>query len=122
MNTFGDIEKSIRTAKERVRCGFHSMSYTKFRKLMKISLVQDMFTCLKMFPYKNGISSKLGPAAITLGYPNRDHNKLKTIFGSYAQVFIGTMDSNNQITVGGISLRLENKWGGYTHTYGQSYQ
>ena len=35
---------------------------------MTRSLVQDTITCLNMFPYKNGISSDLSPAAIILGW------------------------------------------------------
>ena len=46
-----------------------------------------------MFPFKNGISSDLNPEAIILGSPNPDYNKLKTTFGEYAQVYIGTANS-----------------------------
>ena len=65
----------------------------KLTKLMEISLVQDMVTCFNMFPSKNGISSDLSPAAITLGSPNLDYNKLKIKFGAYAQVYIVTTNS-----------------------------
>ena len=59
-----------------------------------------------MLPSKNGISSELIPAAIILGSPNPDYNKLKIALGSYAQVYIGT--KNKQITKGAIALRPEN--------------
>ena len=75
---------------------------------MSISLVQDMITCLNIFPSNNGISSDLSPAAIILGSPNLDYNKLKIKFGEYAQVYIGTTNIKKQITVGAITLRLEN--------------
>ena len=67
-----------------------------------------MITCLNMFPYRNGISSKLSLAAIILGSPNPDYNKLKITFGAYAQVYIGTTNSTKQITVGVIALRPAN--------------
>ena len=72
-----------------------------------------MITCLNMLPSKNGISSNLSPAAIILGSPNPDYNKLKITFGAYAQVYIGTTNSTKQITVMAISLRPENEGGGY---------
>ena len=108
-----DIERSIRKIKERVRCGSHSIPYKKFTKLITRSLVQDMITCLNMFPSKNGITSNIIPSAIILGSPNPDYNKLEIKFGLYAQVYIGTTNSTKQITVGVISLRPSNYMGIY---------
>ena len=71
-------------------------------------MVQDMITCLNIFPSKNGISSDLIPAAIILGSPNPYYNKLKFTFGAYAQVYIGTTNSTKQRTVGTIALIPEN--------------
>ena len=81
-----DIKRSICTIKEQVRFNCHFISHKKFTKLMTRSLVQDMITCLNIFPSKNGISSDLSPAAIILGSPNPDYNKLKIKFGAYVQV------------------------------------
>ena len=53
-------------------------------------MVQGMITCSNMFPSKNGIASEPIPAAIILGYPNPDCNKLNN-----AQVYIGTANSKN---------------------------
>ena len=75
---------------------------------MTISLVQDMITCLNMFPSKNGISSNLNLAAIILGSSNPDYNKLKITFGAYEQVCIGTTNSTKQRTIGAIALRPAN--------------
>ena len=72
-----------------------------------------MITCLNMFPSKNGISSILSPAAIILGSPNLDYNKIKITFRAYEQVYIGTNNSTKKITVGAIALRPENEWNGY---------
>ena len=79
---------------------------------MTISLVQDMITCLKMFPSKNGISINLSLASIILGSSNTDYNKLKIKFGAYAQVYIGTTKSTKQRTVGAIALIPANEGGG----------
>ena len=107
------IEISIRTIKEQVRCGCHSIPYKKFTKLMTRCLVQDMITCLNMFPYQNGISSYLSPSAIILGSPNLYYNILGIIFGAYAQVCIVTTNSTKQRTVGSIALRPSNERGRY---------
>ena len=85
----------------------------KNTKLMTRSLVQNMATFLNMFPSKNGISSDLIPAAITLGSHNPDYNKLKTTLGSYGQVYICTINRTKQITVENIALQPENEWGGH---------
>ena len=71
-----------------------------------------MITCLNMFPYKNGISRYLSPAAIILGSPNPDYIKLKITFGSYAQIYIGTKNVIKHRMVGFISLILDEEWGG----------
>ena len=72
-----------------------------------------MFTCLNIFPSKNGISSDLLSEAIILGSPNPDYNKLKITFGSYAQVYIGTKKITKKRTVGAIEICLEKEWGGH---------
>ena len=89
------------------------LPYKKFTKLMMIYLIQDMITCLNMFLYKNGISSILILTAIILGSPNPYYNKLKTKFGAYAQVYICTINSTKQRTVGAMALKPAYKWGGY---------
>ena len=75
--------------------------------------VQDMITYLNMPPSKNGISSDLIPAAIIIGSPNPDYNKLKITFWAYAQVYIGTTNSTKKRTVGVIELKLANQRGIY---------
>ena len=59
-----------------------------------------MITSLSMFPNKNGISSKLIPSSIILGYPNPDCNKINIRFRSYSQVYIETTNSTKQRTLG----------------------
>ena len=87
------------------------MPYKNCMKLMIGSLVQYMVTLINMLPSKCGISSDLRPAAIILGYPNTDYNQLKITFRAYSQVYIGTTNSNKQITAGVISLCPENERG-----------
>ena len=68
---------------------------------------------------KNGISSNLSPVIIILGSPKKYYNKIRIRFVSYdyEQVYIGTTTSTKQRSVGDISLRPENKQGGYYLMY-----
>ena len=84
----GDIKRFIQKIMERDRYGCHSITYKKFTKSMMRSIVQDMISCLSVFPSKNGISSNLCPSAIILGFPNTDYNKLKITIGANAQIYI----------------------------------
>ena len=72
-----------------------------------------MITYLNMSPYKNLISSNLIPGDIILGSPNQDYNEPKIAFGAYSHVYIGTINSTKQITVGAITPRPANERGGY---------
>ena len=56
-------------------------------------LVQDMVTFLNILPSKYGISSEFSPAAIIIGSPKPDYNKLSIKLGTYAQVCIVTTHS-----------------------------
>ena len=76
-----------------------------------------MIICLDMFPPKNGVSSNLSPAAIILGSPNSNYNKMRITFGAYAQEYIGITNSPKQITVGAITLRQANERGEYYFMY-----
>ena len=80
---------------------------------MTRSLVQNIKTCLNIFPSKNGLSRDLSSAAIILGSPTPDYNTLKIMFGEYAQVYIGTTNSTEQRTVGVIALISEIERGRY---------
>ena len=66
-----------------------------------------------MLPPQNGISSDLIPVDIILGSLNLDYKNINITFGEYAQVYIGTTNSNKQRTVEAITLRPSNKQGGY---------
>ena len=89
------------------------MPYKKLTKLMTKLLVQDMITCLNMFPSKNGISNDLSLAAIILGSANPYYPNIRIPFGAYAQLYLGTTNNTKQITVGIISLLSSNERGVY---------
>ena len=67
-----------------------------------------MITCLNGFLNKNRISRDLIPEAFILEFLNPYYNKLNITFGSCAQIYIGTNNSNKQRMVGSIVIRPEN--------------
>jgi len=90
----GEIERSIRTIKERLRSCVHGLPFKRLPKLMITHLVSDVVRCLNQFPRKNGVSDSLSPACIVLGKPNPDYNNMRLEFGSYVQVFEDNDPSN----------------------------
>lgn len=107
------IERSIRTVKERCRCGCHSLPYRRYTKLMTISLVEGMTTWLNAFAMPSGISSTMSPAAIVTGKNSPDMNLKRISFGSYAMVYIGTQNNMKRRGVPAIALRESNEAGGH---------
>jgi hypothetical protein len=83
----GEIERSIRTIKERLRTCVHGLPFKRLPKLMLSEMITHAVRCLNQFPWRNGISSTLSPAGILLGTALPDYNNLRIEFGSYVQVF-----------------------------------
>ena len=107
------IERAIRTLKERVRCCWVLLPYTKAPKLMVDENAMDMTACLNDLPHKEGISRTLSPGMIVLGRNKTDCKQLKVTFGAYCEVYIGTTNTTEQRSVGAIALRPSNSEGGY---------
>ena len=90
----GEIERSIRTLKERLRTCVHGLPFQRLPKLLIRHMVDDAARCLNQFPWKNGISTDLSPAALVTGHPPPDFNKMRLEFGTYVQVFEDNDPSN----------------------------
>jgi len=78
----GEVERSIRTIKERTRTTIHGLPFKRLPKLMIQELVYHAAKGLNQFPTKNGISDTLSPLTIMTGRANPDYNDLKFEFGS----------------------------------------
>ena len=81
------MERSIRTIKERLRSCVHELPFQCIPKVMIRHMVADAVRCLNQFPWKNGISDDLSPAALVTGHSNPDYNAMQLEFGAYVQVF-----------------------------------
>jgi hypothetical protein len=102
----GEVERSIRTIKERLRACAHGLPFKRLPKLMIAHMVADVVRCLNQFPRKHGISDSLSPACILTGAPNPDFNHMQLEFGSYVQIFEDNDPSNTlrSRSLGAIAL------------------
>ena len=80
----GEIERSNRTLKERLRSCVHGLPFKRLPKIMIRHMLYDVVRSLNQFPWPYGISQSLSPAAIVTGARPPDFNKLTLEFGSYA--------------------------------------
>ncbi len=108
-----EVERSIRTVKERFRCICAAMPYTRIPKLMMDNAVASATEWLNTFATNNGVSSTLSPNNIVLGEPKPDCKSLKLHIGSYVELQIGTTNTPKEQSVGAITLRQNKKRGGY---------
>ena len=102
-----EVERSIRTIKERVRCMIHGLPYSTYPKLLIEACVTAAVKQLNAIPSKNGISQTMSPTTLLTGtQPVSYHNLVKMCFGAYAQVNVDNAITNTTEarTTGGIAL------------------
>ena len=101
-----EIERSIRTIKERVRSTIHGLPFKRLPRVLVRGLCEFAVTSLNQIPSENGVSTDMSPASIVTGKPPIDFNKLKLEFGTYAQVFEDNNPTNstNRRTTGAIAM------------------
>ena len=109
----GFIERSVQTIKERFRSTCSAMPFLRITILMVRSLVEGITNALNAFPFKNGITDTISPAAILEGKPKMDLQRQVIVFGSYALVYTWTTNTNKPRAVPAIALRRSNNTGGH---------
>ena len=110
LNTTGEddhvpeIERYIRTVKDRARSAYRMLPFKHVPRLMLIHLINNCVLWLNAFPHKDGVSSEHSPRYIMTG-KQLDYQKHARIeFGAYAQVNQGHSNNMNERTRGGICL------------------
>ena len=83
----GEVERSIRTIKERLRSCAHGLPFKRLPRLLVQHMVADVVRCLNQFPRKNGISDTMSPATIVTGVGHPSYSSMRLEFGTYVQVF-----------------------------------
>ena len=80
-----EIERAIRTMKERIRSMWHAMVYARIPKVMIKLLVYRQVKWLNSFPPKGGISAYCSPRTIMGGTPIDYETHCKFNFGAHVQ-------------------------------------
>ena len=109
-----EVERHIRTLKERARCVYTTLPFTKIPGRMVAELIYYSVFWLNSFPARDGISATLSPRAIVTG-SHIDFNKhCKLEFGAYVQAHEEHDNTMSTRTTGAIALRpTGNVQGGY---------
>jgi hypothetical protein len=110
----GDIERYIRTVKERVRCIYNTLPFTLIPYRLIVEMVYFSIFWLNSFPPSDGISTMLSPRALVTGQQLDFNKHCKLEFGAYVQTHEQHDNSMDSRTIGAIALRpTGNTQGGY---------
>ncbi|KAL7470808.1 hypothetical protein ACHAXS_011072 [Conticribra weissflogii] len=82
----GEVERCIRTLKERGRGILNTLPFTTIPKRIIIEMMYHCAMWLNAFPTKNGVSTKFSPREIVTRQPLDFTKHCRTPFGSYCEV------------------------------------
>ena len=99
-----EIERFIRTVKERTRETYNSLPFTPPPRIV-IEMVRRSIYWLNVFPPKDGVSTSLSPSAIITGHVPAYSKHCRVPFGTYCQIHNDSDKSMKARTTGGIALR-----------------
>jgi hypothetical protein len=110
----GDIERYIRTVKERSRATYNTLPFLRMPPRLVIEMAKLAVFWLNAFPHRNGVSDDMSPRMIVTGQ-KVDHNRhCKYEFGEYVQTHESHDNSMDARTVGALALRpTGNQQGSY---------
>jgi hypothetical protein len=103
----GEIERLIRTIKERARALRSSLPFKKIPKRLVSAIVRHVSRWLNIFCPKNGISSTISPRTLMTGVKLDYHKDCQLEIGTYVQVHEEPSPSNDiekYRTTGAIAL------------------
>jgi hypothetical protein len=92
-----EIERVIRTIKERNRTTVSGLPFKHYPKLLKLELIKQAITWLNMFPHDNGISTTLSPRTILTGTTADYGTHCRVPIGAYCEVHNENDPSNTEI-------------------------
>ena len=101
----GDIERYIRTVKERMRAIYNSLPFQKIPARLVIEMAKTAVFWLNVFPTAGGASQQMSPRTIVTGQQVDYKCHCRFQFGEYAQTHEEHNNSMNPRTIGAIALR-----------------
>ncbi len=109
-----EVERYIRTVKERTRCLYNSVPFKSFPRMMIAEMVYCSIFWLNSLPVADGISDRLSPRYILVGSTLDFNRHCRLEFGTYVQVHEDHDNTMASRTVGAIALRpTGNAQGGF---------
>ena len=99
-----EIERYIRTVKDRVRSGYNSLPFERIPRLMVIRLVGNGVFWLNAFPHADGVSDTMLPRTLITGKQINYNKHVRIEFGSYVQTHETHTNDMRSRTVGAICL------------------
>lgn len=100
-----EIERYIRTVKERTRCVYNTLPYKLVPNMMLVEMVQMSIFWLNSFPAHDSVSGDLSPRQVMIGSDVDYSLHCKIEFGAYAQVHEEHNNTMITRTTGAIALR-----------------
>jgi hypothetical protein len=101
----GDIERFIRTLKERMRAIYNSLPFTNMPPRIVIEMAKHAVYWLNAFPHPNGVSDNLSPRTIITGQTVDFNRHCKYEFGQYVQTHEQHDNSMAPRTIGALAMR-----------------
>ena len=110
----GDIERYIRTVKERMRAIYNTMPFHQVPARLVVEMAKTAVFWLNAFPILGGVSGDLSPRTILTGQKVDYKCHCRFQFGEYTQTHEEHNNSMNPRTVGALALRaVGNGQGGF---------
>ena len=101
----GDVERFIRTIKERMRAIYNTLPFQKVPARLIVEMRKASVFWLNSVPQKNGFASKLSPRTIMTGQKLDFKRHCRFQFGQYVQTHEEHNNSMSPRTVGALALR-----------------
>ena len=109
-----EIERQIRTLKERTRAIYCTLPFCKIPRRLTIEMLYAANYWLNMFPRKGAISTTMSPRTLLTGLTMNYNRHCRLEFGEYVQTHEEHDNSLNPRTIGALALHLTgNVQGGY---------
>jgi hypothetical protein len=99
-----EIERFIRTVKDRTRSRYHSLPFKCIPRLITIRLVSNCVFWLNVFPHKDGVSSTLSPRYLMTGKHLDFTKHVRAEFGAYVQTHEQHSNNMDARTIDAICL------------------
>jgi hypothetical protein len=101
----GEIERFIRTLKERMWAFYNSLPFNHMPPRLVIKMAKHSIYWLNSFPHPNGVSADMSPRTIITGQTVDFTRRCKYEFGEYVQTHEQHDNSMAPRTIGALAMQ-----------------